>query len=304
MIRSFLDSLGRRTLPHFGQLSLALLLFCAVPLCLYFETHPGGIHPRGDRTGPATLISWLPDGVLLSHPVMIGCGVVFLTCAVLWLLRLGLPWSSWGAALGFLAVLMLYVENASQVTHVAHLTAHLLFIHALWYQFYSGEIREADREGRFWQTALYPHWVYFLSVFAISTFYGWSGLSKLLESGFGWANGVPLQLWTNLWGVDSSLAKRLILEDRRFAALLQGLTLVGETAGFLAVLWRPARPWVGLLLIAFHLGQIDVFAWGFHANMVMLALFFLPTESFVNNWAARPERREASAVSNEPCAVK
>jgi hypothetical protein len=303
--RSFLDSLGRRTRPYFGQLTLALLLFCAVPLVLYFEWHPEGIHPRGERTGPATVLSCLPDAILLSHRVRIGFGVLYALTGLLWLLRWGLPWSSWLCALSFLAVLCLYVENSSQVTHVAHLSAHLLLIQALWYQFYAWEIRQADARGRFWQTPLYPHWVHFLSVFAIGTFYGWSGLSKLLESGLGWANGLPLQLWANLWGEQQSLWTQLILADRRFAAILQATTLVGETAGFLAVVSRRARPWIGLLLIGFHIGQIAVFGWGFHANMLMLGLFFLPVEPLVNRWGERRETRKGiePAAPVEPAAV-
>jgi hypothetical protein len=288
---SFVDSLGRRSLPYFGQLVLTVLILCAVPLAIYFEVHPTGIHPRGERTGPCTVLSCLPDAILLQYGVRIGCGVMFAVGGILWVLRRGLPWSCWACALGFLGVLCLYVENASQVTHVAHLTAHLLLVHALWYQFYAGEIRSADRAGRFWSSPLYPHWVYFLSVFAIGTFYGWSGLSKLLESGFGWANGLPLQLWTNLWGKRGSMWTNLILDDRRFAALLQATTLVGETAGFLAVVWKPARPWIGLLLIGFHIGQIEVFEWGFHANMLMLGLFFLPVEPLVRRWAEQREAR-------------
>ena len=40
---------------------------------------------------------------------------------------------------------------------------------------------------------------------------------------------------------------------------------------------------VGLLLIGFHIGQICVFGWGFHTNMLMLALVFLP----VYQWTPR-----------------
>jgi hypothetical protein len=43
-------------------------------------------------------------------------------------------------------------------------------------------------------------------------------------------------------------------------------SLIGKTAGF-------------------HIGQIAVFGWGFHANMVMLGWFFLPIDRLIDRWA-------------------
>ena len=96
-----------------------------------------------------------------------------------------LPWSGWLTALSFNAVVALYLENSSQETHVAHVAGGFLLIYALWYHFYRREIREADREGRFWRTALYPRWVYSLSVFYLGLFYGMSGFNKIAVSGVG-----------------------------------------------------------------------------------------------------------------------
>ena len=105
-------------------------------------------------------------------------------------------------------VVALYVENVTQVTHVAHVTNMLLLLHALWYQCYHREIRAALLQRRFWTTRLYPQWVHALGVFYLGLFYGLSGLMKLLTSGPSWANGVSLQLWTNLWGDPDSLLPR------------------------------------------------------------------------------------------------
>jgi hypothetical protein len=149
-------------------------------------------------------------------------------------------------------------------------------LYALWYHACRKEIAAALRERRFWRTPLYPRWVYSCSVFAVGSFYGTSGLMKWLTSGPGWANGVSMQLWTRLWGDPDSPWTRMVLDDRRFAAALQWGALVGETAGYLAIVSRRLRPWIGLLLIAFHAGQIAIFGWGFHANMLLLALVFLP----------------------------
>jgi hypothetical protein len=62
--------------------------------------------------------------------------------------------------------------------------------------------------------------------------------------------------------------------------------LIGETAGFVAILSRRLRPWIGLLLIGFHFGQIDLFGWGFHSNMLILALVFLPFYEWIPRWVA------------------
>ncbi len=283
----FLDRLRERTLPHYGVLVLGTLLVSAVPLAGYFLLAWPGARPHGDRTGPATVLSFLPDAVLLDRRTQIVCGVLFAAGAVLWVTHRLLPWSAWLTALAFTGVVALYAENATQLTHVAHLTNALLILYALWYHTCRDDTAAALRHRRFWRTPIYPRWVYSCSVFAVGSFYGVSGLMKWLTSGPGWANGVSMQLWARLWGDPDSVWTRLILADRRFAAALQWGALVGETAGFVAIVSRRLRPWIGLLLIGFHVGQIAVFGWGFHANMMILALVFLPFYEWLPRWVAR-----------------
>jgi hypothetical protein len=287
---AFLARLGQRSRPHYGQLTLCALLLCALALAGYFVTHHGGGHPRGERAGPATVLSWLPDAVLLEAGTSWACGGLFVVGAGLWLAGRGLPVSSWLAALAFTALAALHLESSSQATHVAHLTNALLLLYALWYHVEGAAIRAACRAGRFWATPLYPRWAYALSVLAVGLFYGPSGLSKLFQSGPGWANGTSLQLWATLWGDPDSPATRLILADRRVAAALQAVTLLAETGALLAVVWPRARVLVGLALLAFHAGQIAVFGWGFHANMVILALVLLPAPAWVGRAVERLER--------------
>jgi hypothetical protein len=287
--RSILDRLGDRSRPHYGVLVLACLLVSAMPLAGYFLLEWPGNRPHGARTGPATVLSFLPDAVLLDRRPQIVCGVIFVVSAVAWLAQRWLPLSAWLTALSFTAVVALYVENASQLTHVAHLTNVMLLLYALWYHTCRHDIAAALREHRFWRTPLYPRWVYSCSVFAVGSFYGTSGLMKWLTSGPGWANGVSMQLWTRIWGNSSSFWTQLVLEDRRIAVALQWAALVGETAGFVAIVSRTLRPWIGLLLIAFHIGQIVLFGWGFHANLLILALVFLPFYDWVPRWVAQRE---------------
>jgi len=135
-----------------------------------------------------------------------------------------------------------------------------------------------------------PRWVYLCGVFYVGCFYGLSGLMKWLTSGPGWANGVSMQLWVRLFGHDNWVS-RWVVSDRNVAALLQWAALLGETSGLLAVVSKTARPWVGAALIAFHVGQIVIFGWGFHANMALIALLFLPFFEWVPAWVERLRRR-------------
>jgi hypothetical protein len=299
--------LSERSQPHFGQLTLWILLACSASLGGYFLTHRALPPQNAVRTGPATILSFLPEWILWDQSVFAGCGVLFVVAGGLWAGRLLIPWSGWLTAGAFTAILALYHETASQATHVAHLANMLLFIHALWYHLCRGEIRTALAQDRFWNSPVYPRWVYALSVFYIGLFYGLSGLGKLLTSGLAWPNGVSLQLWASLWGDPDSFWTRLILSNRTFARGLQICTLVGETSGFLAIVSPRLRPLVGFALVGFHYGAICVFSWGFHANMVLVALFFLPFFTWIPrlvDWWERSKkgvRDQGSGVRNQPC---
>jgi hypothetical protein len=291
------DQFGERCPPHYGVLVLISLLVGSVPLAVYFLLAWPGQHEHGGRAGPATVLSPLPDGLLLDRRTQIAFGAVFAISAVAWAAHRLLPWSPVMAAVSFTGVVALYVENATQLTHVAHLTNALLVLYALWYWTCRDDIAVALRGRRFWRSPLYPRWVYSCSVFAVGYFYGISGLMKWLTSGPGWANGTSLQIWAQVFPRDpQSIWTELVVSHRELARAMQWAALFGETAGFLAIVSRLLRPWVGLLLIAFHFGQILLFGWGFHANAVILALVFLP----IYEWFAyRSERRDTPAVREE-----
>ena len=136
------DSLGERSQPHYGQLVLWSVLLCSCFLCCYFELYWGEKRTSDVRTtAPVSVLSFLPANVLLDRWVIISYGVLFGAGAVLWAARLLVPFSAWLTALSFNAVVALYLENSSQETHVAHVAGAFLLIYALWYHFYSREIR-------------------------------------------------------------------------------------------------------------------------------------------------------------------
>ena len=300
-----LDSLGTRSRPHYGMIVLWSLLSCAAAQCVYFELNWPNAGSRGDRTGPATVFSFLPDALLLDRRAAVTFGFVFAVGAVVWAVGRATPWAGWLASFSFTGVVALHSENATQLTHVAHLTNMLLLICAAWWHAYRQEIRTALATGRFWVEPTYPRWAYSLSVFSIGVFYGLSGLTKWRTSGADWANGVSLQLWAGLWGNPDSSWTRLILSDRRFAKTLQWAALVGETSGWLAIASSRLRPLVGITLIGFHIGQIAVFGWGFHANLIILALVFLPCFHWVGRsvawWEVRRRKPRVSPPGDRKC---
>ena len=286
------DWLGERRRPHAGMLALWVLLGCAAGLCAWLQMHWTAPPPGSERTGLATVLSFLPDTLLLNRFVFAGCGVLFFASSLPWAAQRWLPWSSWLSVLSFTAVAALYLENSTQATHVAHVANVLLVVCALWSHFYRRDIRDALNQGRFWATPLYPRWARSASVFYLGLFYGFSGLTKLRTSGWSWPNGVSMQLWSSLWGDPGSPWTQLILEHRSFAAALQWGALLLESAGLAAIFSARLRPWIGVGLIGFHIGQISVFGWGFHGNLAAIALFFLPVDAWTTWLVDRLERKQ------------
>jgi hypothetical protein len=293
-----LTHLTRRSEPLYGQVVLAALLIGALAYAAYFLGQASALAPEGQAGGPATFLwvlpaRWLADAGWVFAASMAAM-VVYVLGSITWITRKLVPFSSWATTAAFLAITALHLQFSQQATHVAHLPAMLMVVYALWYQLCAADIRKANREGRFLETPLYPRWVHGLSVYSVGVFYGWSGISKLLQSGIDWPNGVSLQLWASLWGNSHSFLTGLILANRRLATFLQWIVLIGELGAIPAIFFSKIRCWIGLVLIGFHLGQIAVFGWGFHANLILIALIFLP----VDRWVARWRSRRGSALSN------
>jgi hypothetical protein len=162
----------------------------------------------------------------------------------------------------------------------------LLVIQSIWFTADRDAIRGALKSKTFWTTPLVPRWLTLASIAYIGLFHTAAGLSKLVESGPGWASGTSLQIWTYLWGYPWSPTTRLIVGSRTFTRILQAMTLVFETAGILALVPR-LRVWIGLGLLAFYAGVIATFEYGFHLNMLFTALYLLPCEQGILAWAEK-----------------
>ena len=284
---SLLARLEERTLPHFNQFVVWILLAtAAVPA---FWTFP---IQTGERGGFVSLLSWLPDGAVASQATWLAFRAMLIVGIVLWALQRWLPWSCWLTVIGFTGLWSLHVETTYNTAHIFHMANMLLVIQAIWITADARLIRDRLSGQTFWQSPLVPRWVSLASIAYIGIFHTAAGLSKLLFSGPAWASGTSLQIWTYLWGYSWSPTTQMILSSRSFTRALQTLTLAVETAGILAIFPR-LRPWIGLGLLAFYAGVLATFDYGFQFNALLTAVYFLPMEA----WLTRRARRHASATA-------
>jgi hypothetical protein len=291
-LRRRLDVLAERSTPHQGQ----LLLFAVIIMALVISGNRTTAAARAVRefarthgqrnTEPKTVLSFLPDQVLLDEGMIQICSWLFTIAALLWLAQVLLPWSAWLSATAFTALLSSHWENSVGLSHNLHAVNMVLIVLALWYGLEYREIGAALIAGRFWSTPLCPRWVQALCVFYLGVQYGAAALTKLFVSGFNWVNGVTLQLWILDSGQDNLLTQ-LILNDRRLAQALQFLTLATELAALFAIFSRRLRTLVGLVLITFHLGSIFLLNVRFLGNLLLLILVFLPAKEGIEWFVSR-----------------
>jgi hypothetical protein len=278
----WIEHLHRRSLPHFNQLVVWCLLGTAAILAVW----PTFVIREGSRQGHATLLFWLPDAVLDS-PAMFWLFRTALVLGIgLWAIQRWLPWSCWLAVIGFTGLWSMHVENTFNTAHIFHLANNLLVIQAIWHTADASAIRDTLARKAFWTTPLVPRWVSLASIAYIGIFHTAAGLSKLAESGPGWASGTSLQIWTYLWGYSWSPTTWFIVSSRTLTRILQIATLVFETAGILALLPR-LRLWIGLGLVAFYAGVLATFDYGFQFNALFTVLYLLPCERWITTWVER-----------------
>lgn len=280
-----LAHLDRRSRPHFNQLVVWCLLAAALTLACW----PTFVVRTEPHHGHATLLFWLPNTVLASAATFWLFRGLLLAGTILWLANRWLPWSCWLTTLGFTGLWSLHVENTYNSAHIFHMTNMLLVLQSLWYTADAAAIRRALADHTNWQTPLVPRWVSLSAIAYIGIFHTAAGLSKLVESGPGWASGTSLQIWTYLWGYSWSPTTWLIVGSRTLTRWLQIATLVVETAGVLAIFPR-LRPWIGLGLVGFYAGVLATFQYGFEFNALFTALYFFPVEAWI-------ERRYGEAAA-------
>jgi len=272
---SKLNWLLDRATPRFGQITVWLLLLFAVVLALTPIEFDSG--PRSEH--PATIFSWLPTSVIQNPVLFTGVRIGLIASAILWALRVWIPWTCWATVACFTLMWSLRMENLTNGAHIFNVTNMLLVIHAMWFHFYRTEIQGSIQRGTFWEEENYPRWVFWLSIFYLGWFHSLAGFTKLACCGPLWGNGTSLQLWVNLFGLTESPFAQLILFDSRLTAVLQTGALVIECLSILAVFHWSLRYLVGLGLFGFYVGVLGTFVtFGFHFNAILVALFLLPVD--------------------------
>jgi len=264
----------------FGRLFEATVVFWAICLSTYLPTTQSTQRISGPSNGVATILSWMPrtllDSPTLETAMVAGVWIV----GACWLLQRFLPYSAWLTAMLFTLAWALRHENMGKTIHVHHVTTNLLWLLAWWRQCTMSEYRLAKAQGNPISGNYYPEWVFQACLAWVCIFYGWAGWSKLCESGFDWANGISMQLWTRLWGDAGFFATQWVLDSRPLAFLLMSLSLALEALAPLAMI-PLLRPWIGAGLIGMHLGIVTIFGWGFHGNMLYIVLLMLPVREWL-----------------------
>jgi hypothetical protein len=274
-VERWADWLTQVASPGFGQCVTWLLLVFAIVLAISPIEFASGI--RSDQA--ATIFAWLPEGLLRNPFFFTSVRVMLIVSVVCWAACIAVPISCWATTILFALMWSLRMENLTNGAHIFNVTNMLLLIHAMWFQFYHRDIRIAKSQGTFWQAPTYPRWVFLLSVFYLGWFHSLAGFTKIFESGFGWGNGVSLQLWTQIFGETSTPFAQIILYDSRLTAWLQRGALAIECLSILAIFHRLIRYAVGLGLVGFYVGVLTTFVtFGFHFNAILVALFLLPVD--------------------------
>ena len=169
----------------------------------------------------------------------------------------------------------------------------VLFVHAMWYHFHASDIRMALARRVFWLSRIYPGWVHSLSLFCIGIYHSNAALSKLVQSGIDWPNGLSLQLWVHLMGREHSLANTLIFSSRSTAALLQWAVLVVEASALVAVFVPRLRVPVGVALLGVYAGIAESFGFSFVLNAFLVAAFYFPWRGIMDRACDAADRRLA-----------
>ena len=273
--RSIADWFLDAATPKFGiAVTWLLCLFALVLACLPIEFASGVRSTQG-----ASVFSWLPEAILRSGLFFTGVRIVLAVSAVCWIFRVAVPVFCWITTFAFMLMWSLRMENLTNGAHIFNVTNMLMFIHALWYQFYWREMKSSIGAGMLWKTACYPRWVFMLSLFYLGWFHTLAGVTKIVNSGIGWGNGVSLQLWTELFGNTSTPFAQTILFDSRLTAVMQTGALVIECVSILCIFSSRLRYGVGIGLIGFYIGVLTTFVtFGFHFNALLVALFLLPVD--------------------------
>ena len=247
--------------------------FClmVVILCTWWSLYQSGrIGGFGERGYPASVL-----GHFFGYQILTGTSLftfyknIYLVSSMFWLLRVLTPYTSWIAAVSLMLANSFMFENIVAANdHSRQMMTQFIWIFAFWFQF----ARNKNEHGSF----ELPEWVIELAVWYICIIHFYAGMGKLIESGFGWANGTNLQLIVyNSVGRDTLLGSFLV-KNRWFAQCSQVAVLALEVGAILAIPFHRLRLFLAMGLAGFYLGIIYLLGYqGFVGNLVLSVLFLV-----------------------------
>lgn len=272
-IRAGVCRLGETFAPLFGMLSLWTLLLCCFYLIAWIDIG----YIDNEKGFTVSVFGLFAPEMLLSDEVFFTlCRIAFFLSAACWFFRIGTPVSGWLTLVFYTIVVSIYWENLPWFRHKYVLPNWLLFVYAMWFQFYRDELKEPLHRRAFWQSKSYPYWVFALSMYCVAIFYSMSGWSKIIASGLFWGDGVSLQVWTWWNGNEDSFVTQMVVSNRAFTTFLQSGALILESLAIVALFSRHCRCLICIGLILFHFAVDLSFGIDFRTNIVLIALFFLP----------------------------
>lgn len=226
---------------------------------IFFEKLPS----KGEVGIPATFLGHFIREAL-SNPLYFELSRgLFVLFGLLWCIQIFTPITSWLTSLSYLFFSSMIFENSPGAErHSIHMVPMVFLTFSLYYQFYYRELRESvSSTFKINKNIVGPSWGFDMLVLAIGMSHSWAGISKVVESGLGWANGTSLQLWVHLWGLDNFLNK-MVLSSKEFAIFSQWAVLIVEASAGVALCFKRYRFLWACLLVFFHL--INQWMWGWN----------------------------------------
>jgi len=263
----------------FGYLSLVVLLACA-----FNTTLINNIVHDGPDLHLITPFGFLPE-TLISSLFLANClRVLFTISSIFWIAGFFLKFIGFTTTFLYIFHQSLYLERIIYADHSFYIVAQILILFSFWSLLYAKKENTNSYHligkvvlPRY--LSIYPKWLIQLTLLSFTTFYGYSFLAKIVNSGWSWANGHSLQLWLFLWGNSSHSLTQSISGNFKLAQYLQVGALIFELLAFgLLIGGKKFRfLWFTLHLI-FTAGNEALYGYGFTENLILSFVFLLPWE--------------------------
>jgi len=195
----------------FGYLYLLVLLCCALN-----TTFINNVVHDGQSLNLITPLGFLPEALIGSIFFANLLQVFFIISAIFWIGGFFLRFIGLITTYFYIFHQSLYLERIIYADHSFYIVAQMLIIFGIWSFFYANKedisslclIRKIVCLK---VITTYPKWLIQLTLLSFTTFYGYSFLAKMVDSGLKWANGHSLQLWLFLWGDTSHIVTQMVL---------------------------------------------------------------------------------------------